>query len=776
MQIMKIKIYSGLFVILLSLLPFYASNAQVTQTIQGQLLQESTGRPVSGAVVVVENVNQRYHTVSDSAGRYRLEEVQPGHYRFSVQHINYTPYLEPELLVEASKSIYRRVMLQETVRALDEVEIAVTLPPAPLNRREFTMAQTQRYPATFFDPARLVLSQPGVTQSNDQANHVIVHGLSPVGIQWRLEGLPILNPNHLGNAGTQRDRASASGGGVNMLSGQLMANSSFRTGALPSRFGNAVTGVFDINLRPGNIEEREHTLQASLLGIDLATEGPISKGSSSYLVNYRYSTVGLLGHMGVDFGGEQIQFQDLSANLHFNKTPIGQLNLFLLGGTNSNRRSPLEDEALWTEDKDRQQIDYTARLGAVGLTQTASLGNFRWLNGIAYSAMENKREEFWFGPRQPGYLPASVQLYDKHESEQLSAYTRLLHVFNSRFNSEVGVQLIHRKSHVFAYPIMYELSRKNDLKYLLTQPYVQAEYAILPELSLQAGVRYSYLNLYDNSQLEPYGMLKWVPSQQQTFQLSYGQQSQIRSDHSLVFEKYLVHEISSLINSRYMGLGWGYRLKPHTTITTEVFYQQLSNLAAHNNDVSWNYLSEPYLPISGEGSAKTYGIDLSLKRDFYSNWYYLVSTSLFDASYKGTDGVERPTPFNSKWSVSLTGGKEWTKAKTVGERTWGAHLRIHSRGGYFYTPVDLERSLDQQSEYLDDDNPFSEQLPAYYTVDVRLSHTRQKQGYTRIWSLDIQNITNNRNLGWYYFDYLQQGINAGEQLGIIPVLAYRIQF
>lgn len=105
---------------------------------------------------------------SDTAGRFILQEVQPGHYLLNIQHVNYAPYLEPELVVEASKSPYRRIQLQEAVRALEEVEIAASLPPATLNRREFTVAQTQRYPATFFDPAHLVLSQPSVTQANDQ--------------------------------------------------------------------------------------------------------------------------------------------------------------------------------------------------------------------------------------------------------------------------------------------------------------------------------------------------------------------------------------------------------------------------------------------------------------------------------------------------------------------------------------------------------------------------------------------------------------------------------
>ena len=88
---------------------------------------------MGGAVVVLENVQQRYKTVSDTAGRFILQEVQPGHYRLSIQHVNYAPYLETELVVEASKSPYRRIQLQEAVCALQEVEIAASLPPATLN-------------------------------------------------------------------------------------------------------------------------------------------------------------------------------------------------------------------------------------------------------------------------------------------------------------------------------------------------------------------------------------------------------------------------------------------------------------------------------------------------------------------------------------------------------------------------------------------------------------------------------------------------------------------
>src|SRR5258707_11693147 len=92
------------------------------------------------------------------------------------------------------------------------------------------------------------------------------------------------NANHFSNAGS-------SGGGISILSAQLLANSDFITGAFASEYGNALSGVFDLKLRKGNDERREYTLQAGLLGLNAAAEGPFKSGyKGSFLVNYRYST------------------------------------------------------------------------------------------------------------------------------------------------------------------------------------------------------------------------------------------------------------------------------------------------------------------------------------------------------------------------------------------------------------------------------------------------------------------------------------------------------
>jgi len=190
-----------------------------------------------------------------------------------------------------------------------------------------------------------------------------------------LEGAEIVNPNHLSNAGTFANRPTQSGGGVNILSAQVLGNSNFYTGAFPVEYGNVLGGLMDMRFRNGNDEQHEFTAQAGLIGFDFAAEGPLSKNEGvSYLINYRYSFVGLLTAMGVDFGGETIGYQDLSFNV---KAPIGKggvVKVFGMGGLSKNQFTAERDPTAWKLHKDRQDIIFKNKMGALGTNLTTSLG------------------------------------------------------------------------------------------------------------------------------------------------------------------------------------------------------------------------------------------------------------------------------------------------------------------------------------------------------------------------------------------------------------------
>ncbi len=63
----------------------------------------------------------------------------------------------------------------------------------------------------------------------------------------------------------------------------------------PAEFGNATAGVFDMRLRNGNSQKHEYAFQIGVQGIEAAAEGPFNnRNGSSFLINYRYSTMALI--------------------------------------------------------------------------------------------------------------------------------------------------------------------------------------------------------------------------------------------------------------------------------------------------------------------------------------------------------------------------------------------------------------------------------------------------------------------------------------------------
>ena len=69
-------------------------------------------------------------------------------------------------------------------------------------------------------------------------------------------------------------------------------------------------------------------------GFEVGAEGPISKSKgSSFLVNYRYSTLAIFDALGMDFGTVGVpKYQDLSFKVNLPNTKLGHISVFGLGG------------------------------------------------------------------------------------------------------------------------------------------------------------------------------------------------------------------------------------------------------------------------------------------------------------------------------------------------------------------------------------------------------------------------------------------------------------
>lgn len=274
------------------LICFYQlSFAQLTQNVKGTIVDNTSNTPLIGATVeLISEINSN-GTTTDIDGYFRLENIPVGRHTFRVSYLGYFPIVLPDMEVNAGKELIINVGLEESVEKLSEVVVTAEAEKdqaqnklATLSARTFGVEEVTRYSGGRSDVARLAANFAGVATSNDSRNDIVIRGNSPTGVLWRLEGIPIPNPNHFSTLGT-------TGGPVSALNPNLLKNSDFLTSAFPSEYGNALAGVFDLGFRSGNRDEHEFMFQmGAISGIEAMVEGPLNKKKgSAYLVSGRYA-------------------------------------------------------------------------------------------------------------------------------------------------------------------------------------------------------------------------------------------------------------------------------------------------------------------------------------------------------------------------------------------------------------------------------------------------------------------------------------------------------
>ncbi|MBK6409329.1 MAG: TonB-dependent receptor [Flavobacteriales bacterium] len=761
------------------LAPLFSYAQPPMATLVGHVVDGSSGGPVPGASVFLVPGNISLTATTDSAGYFRMAAIPVGHYALRAAAVGFDTLEVPELWLRTGKQVQQRLELSPATALLGSVTVSAMAREqlSPLGLRAFTVEQSLRWPATFFDPGRLVAALPGVVDANDQANHLIIRGNSPNANAWILEGVEIVNPGHTGNAGTASDLPTLSGGGVNILSAQMLGTSQLLTGVLPIANDNALGGILDMHLRNGNMREQEWTAQAGLIGIDLSTEGPIGKnGRSSYLVNYRYSTVGILGALGVDLGDEAINFQDLSFHVTMGVGKRGEAHLFGLGGNSSNVFEAIHDTTQWEVDKDSRNIDYRSSMGAVGGSIRVPIGGkTTFTSTIAVSEIDQERtEERLLSDYSEG------SRYDVELSERkLSGVAQVDGAVGARLHYTVGGSAMQQRINTSMDP---------DLTGWLIRPWLSGRWSFTDRLQATVGLAWSWFTFNDDNTPEPRATLEWRMPHNRKVALAYGLRSQLPA-----WQVMRVGTVGAPNNNAGIGfmraqdvvLGYDHPVNDRFSLHAEAYYQLLFNVPVLNSaylDPQLNTFSmvnswdEPlYFPLSNTGTATNAGVEISMRHDFANNIFYHANVSLYSSQCTDITGSTEDSRWDGRYIINLFGGKEFKKVKEDRVRTWGISGRLNVNGGPRGNPINIRLSKALGGTVYDGP-PWSEPLGTVYRIDLRVYLKKDRKSRTGMWSVDLQNVTNARNPAFRYFDSRKGEVITKYQLGIIPNLSYRIEF
>lgn len=759
--------FSTFLVLFLSCCLNFAT-AQITQTIRGSITDATTNKPLVGASVQIIDTQNKVSSaneslpkaVSDTEGVFRLEKIPVGRYTLQVSFVGFETVSVSELLLESGKEMVLDIPLNSL--AINVKEVTVTgqriREVSPVNgiRNE----RLSRFPATFNDPARLLTYLPGAATDNDQGNNISVRGSTPNMNQWYLEGAEIVNPNHLSNAGTASDRATVNGGGVLIPGFNVMESTQVYKGSMSADMGGALTSVMDIRLRKGNNEHRETQVSLGLVGLEAGTEGVFSKNSkASYLIHYRYSTIGLLAKLGVPLGDEEQHYQDLTVNLNFPTKKIGTFNLFGMYGASDNIFTHLPVKTDWKVDKDSQDINFTNKMGVVGLRHEVTVGQHGRLSTVvAYSALENQRTAVGFGLNNVVVRMADV----KNVQSKMFIKSTFNYLLNATNSLKIGITA---RQDEFNYTEIQKISSSsatypgNNSSWWI-QPSAEWQGKFGKNWTTQAGLRVVQWNFLTNTKknqtnLEPVARLNYRLENNSTLTLGYSLQSQMASPLltipvGLYTALPLPIYYESITKSNNFDVAYNFKLSKNLSASVAAYYQDIfeaSSLTLNDLEIGYNG--------SSLKKGRNVGIEIDLQQQLIKGFYWRANASFYDSKYEaGTTWVD--TRFNGHYITNGLIGKEWNFG-SLKNRFLGVNAHVILRGGYL-------------------DALTGKQLKDYFRTDLNVYWKKSHTRYSSTVQLDLQNVTNQLNEGWYYYDAHKGSILTKYQLGLIPNLAYKVEF
>jgi hypothetical protein len=798
------KIISGKLKAATLMLFFFPSlvNAQV---VRGLVTDKESGMPLPGVNVIIEHSGTMHGAATDTDGRYLIEGVPLGRHTARASYIGYSEAEHTNLIVSPGRQAILDFKLEESSAEMGEVVIAASKKSESVNQmatvsaRTFSTEESERFAGSLGDVSRMATNFAGVQAANDAVNEIVIRGNSPGGLLWRLDGINIPNPNHYGDA-------DATAGPVSMLNNNVLANSDFFTGAFSAEYGNALSGVFDLRTRNGNSEKFEFLGQVGFNGYELGAEGPLGLGKrSSFLANYRYSTLALLAAMGVPMGtGNAIPYyQDAVAKLHIPAGKAGIFNVLAMGGNNhidfidSKRDTSEKKESFYQEFESDLRSENA--LGLVAITHSAiispklhtkaAVAASRTYNGTIIDSI--------------GYLDRTIWPYYRGKNYRNS--------YQLNFSASWRPGEKHRvlagadtELRTFELDNKYYDTKTSSYRELATaqgsmrsaRPYISWQFRPVQKLSFTAGLHSHILSLGDGRpSIEPRAGVKWQLSPKDRIGAGVGVHTQssalpIYYSASRLHDGSYVHpnKAAGLTYSNHYVLSYDREFSTSLRLKTELYYQQIYKaLVDGNSSSSFSLLNTGSMTqygtpdtLANKGTGSNYGIEITFEKFLDKGFYFLNTISVFQSEYKGSDNITRSTAFNSNLCANLLIGREYAMGKKKeapkSRKFITTDAKLNYALGKPYSPIDIETSRRKQTISYYDSRAYENRFPYYFRMDLRIGLKMMEKKSTHEFAVDLQNTLNRRNIMGYRYNTIKGQPEEVYQIGMVPMMLYRLTF
>jgi hypothetical protein len=761
-------------------------------TIAGSIRDMSTGEPLIGASVFVEN--PMAGAVTDQTGYYALT-LPKGRYELKVQSVG-------------MKSTSRQVMLysngrldiemEEEIKPLKEVVVEADADAhvmgLQMGMEKLDIKTMRQIPLALgeTDIMKVVLTLPGVQSVGEGTVGLNVRGGAANQNLLLLNDAVVYNPSHLF-------------GFFSTFNPDVLKNVELYKSSINAEFGGRLSSVLDVHTREGNTKKFVGSGGISPITGRLSVEGPLIKDKTSFIIGGRSTYSGwLLKKIDApELRQSSASFYDLTGNLTHR---INDNNTLYLSAYTSKDDFRLNNDTVYAY-QDRN-------------------ASFKWkhlFNNKLYGVLTTGFSDYQYSVKSDrnvvNAFKMNFQIGQVNAKAEMSYFPTSQHTLNAglstiRYTISPGdITPVGSWSEVAKDIIQKENGMESAL-------YVSENFEATPDLSIYVGVRYSFYqylgprdvfeyvpeaprresNITDTIRYasrhaistyhgaEPRVSIRYVVSKNASLKVSYNrmrQYIQMLSNTATInptdIWKLSDPYVTPQIGDQY-SLGFYKYLKGNTIETSvETYYKNIETMTEYKNGAE--LLKNHHLETDVmEARGKAYGVELMLKKltGKLNGWVsYTYSRSLIQAKGIYSDetvngGRYYPSNYDKPHAFNFIGNYKFNR-----RFNFSLNL-VYSTGRPITLPVGRYVVEGSTRVFYSDRNQY--RIPDYFRTDVSINvegnHKIKKLAHSS-WTFAVYNLLGRSNAYSVYF-ITDNGKISGHKLSIfakpIPTLTYNFRF
>jgi hypothetical protein len=735
-----------------------------TGHLAGRVTDASSTLPMGNVNVIIQELEQGAFT--NDKGEYYLTNVPVGSYTLRFQRIGYKPAVQTDVIIRSSRTTSQNMQLQrqmiEIAGVSNTIEYFAATEEEKTSVINFSHEEIRRAPGAAGDVSRIMLSLPSVAQVNDQSNNLIVRGGNPMENAFIIDNIEVPNINHFPHQGS-------SGGPIGILNVDFIEDVTFSTGGFSAQYGDKLSSIMQIDFRDANQREFDGQLDFNWAGFGGILEGPLSKKCSAMLAVKRSYLQYVIDTF--DTGSSSApSYGDAQVKILYQFSPLQKLSF--LGILADDHNAPDQENAM---DNAMSHFGNQDLYQGTGGVNWKAVWNAQLHSNTSLAYTYNDYDEDFYETYTGDYAIQNRTLEQEYKLRN-SNHATLRDNLSLDFGGELK-HLYHSYDNWLAETTnatgdtIPALSMNKDVQGTKVGGFISCDYSPLQYISLTAGLRADYFSYNDELNIAPRLSCKWQLSDFTTFNASWG--TYYQSLPLLLLAQNSANDELRNPRAIHYIIGMEHLLSADTRLVIEAYQKEYARFPMDESQPGLFILDDDffnnYETLSDEGRALSRGVEFLVQKKLAKNIYGLASATWFRSSYKGLDGTWRDRNYDNQLIVSAEGGYKPTPG-------WELSLRWIYAGGVPYTPLDVEKSMQNHYGVLDAEQINSQRYPDYHSLNLRVDRRWFFAKTNLVFYASVWNAYGQKNIAEYYWNDEAQKIDEAYQWTFLPIVGVEWEF